>query len=263
MPFVELGGLRIFQFNHLSLAQVTQAVVTRRGGVSEGPYSELNVGSSVGDDPTRVSQNLDRIFAAIGRPRASLFDSFLVHGIGALVAGGPRPQEWGRPPQGDIILTNKPHVTLFMRYADCVPLVYVDPVRQALALAHAGWRGTLLRVAAKAVDELRLHFGSRPEDLLVGIGPAISVKNYAVGPEVVAAAQAALGVAGDLLPRYGEPIHFDLVAANRLALEEAGVRNIEQSGLCTFENQQDWFSHRGSGGKTGRFGALLALKGHA
>jgi YfiH family protein len=260
MPFVETGGLRIFQFGHLSLASVTQAVVTRRGGVSAGPFAELNVSTSVGDDLALVSQNMDRIFSAMDRPRASLFDSWLVHGSGALVAGGPRPAEWGKPPQGDIILTNKTNVTLFMRYADCVPLIYVDPVKKALALAHAGWRGALLRVAAKAVDEMQQHYGSRPEDLLVGIGPAISAKNYEVGPEVVAEVQAAFTDAGDLLPRYGESTHFDLVAANRRVLEAAGVRNIEDAELCTFENQQDWFSYRGSGGKTGRFGVLLALK---
>jgi hypothetical protein len=152
MPFVERGGLRFFQFESLSPASVTQAVATRRGGGSDGPFAELNVSLSVGDDPARVSQNIDRIFAAMDRPRATLFDSFLVHGNAALVAGGPRPSEWGKPPQGDIILTNKPNVTLFMRYADCIPLIYVDPVKKAVALAHAGWRGTLLRVAARAVD---------------------------------------------------------------------------------------------------------------
>ena len=260
MPFVETGGLRIFQFENLSSVAGTQAVVTRRGGVSQAPFSGLNVSTSVGDDPAIVSQNMDRIFVALGRPRASLFDSWLVHGTGALVAGGPRPVEWGKPPQGDIILTNKTNVTLFMRYADCVPLVYVDPVKKALALAHAGWRGTLLRVAAKAVEEMRLHFGSRAEDLLVGIGPAISVKNYQVGPEVVAEAQTAFSQADELLPHFGDSTHFDLKAANRRLLQEAGVRNIEDAGLCTFDNQQDWFSHRGSGGKTGRFGVLLALK---
>jgi len=260
MPFAERGGLRFFQFESFSPASITHAVLTRRGGVSDGPFAKLNVGLSVGDDPARVSQNIDRIFTVMDRPRTSLFDSFLVHGNGALVAGGPRPPEWGKPPQGDIILTNKPNVTLFMRYADCVPLIYVDPVKRALALAHAGWRGTLLRVAARAVDELRIHYGSRPEDIQVGIGPAISVRNYEIGAEVVAEVQAGFTDASKLLPRFGEGLHFDLIAANRRVLEEAGVRNIEIAGLCTFDDQQDWFSHRGSGGKTGRFGVLLALR---
>lgn len=260
MPFVDAGGLRYFQFERLAAAPVTHAIFTRHGGVSQGPYAELNVGATVGDERQHVLANLERCFAAVGRPRASLFDSWLVHGTGALVAGGPRPPEWGRPPQADIILTNKPHVTLFMRYADCVPLVYVDPVKRALALAHAGWRGTIQRVAAKAVEEMVQHYGSKPSDLLVGVGPAISVAHYEVGPDVVAEVEAAFGrLAEALLPQYDGRRHFNLAKANQLVLEEAGVKNIEVSNECTFANQQDWFSHRGSGGTTGRFGALLAL----
>lgn len=260
MPFVEAGALRYFQFEQLSKAPVTHAVFTRRGGVSQGAYAELNVGATVGDEREHVLENLDRCFAAANRPRNSLFDSWLVHGTAALVAGAPRPPEWGRPPQADIILTNKPEVTLFMRYADCVPIVYVDPVKRAVALAHAGWRGTIQRVAAKAVEEMAVHYGSLPKDLLIGIGPAICVDHYEVGPEVVAEVQNAFGgIAESLLPHHNGSVHFDLVAANRLVLEEAGVKTIEVSNECTFTNQQDWFSHRGSGGKTGRFGALLAL----
>lgn len=260
MPFAESAGLRYFQFETLPAKSFTHAVFTRQGGVSVGPFAWLNVSSSVGDEPAHVVGNVERCFAALGRPRESMFDSWLVHGTEALIAGGPRPLEWGKPPQGDIILTNKPNVTLFMRYADCVPLVYVDPVKKAVALAHAGWRGTILRVAAKAVDELRIHFGSRPQDLLVGIGPAISVAHYEVGTEVVAQVESAFGEqAAELLPSDAGRAHFDLALANRRILEAAGVEHIEQSNLCTFENQSDWYSHRGSGGKTGRFGFLLAL----
>lgn len=260
MPIQQSGGIRYFRFESMAQAGLIQAIFSRHGGVSEGPWAELNVGSLVGDDPEHVSENLRRSFQSMGRVRGSMFDSWLVHGTQALVAGAPRPPEWGRPPQADIILTNHPEVTLFMRYADCVPLIYFDPVKRAISLAHAGWRGTLLRVAAKAVDEMQRHYGSQPQDLLVGIGPAISVDHYEVGPEVVAEVQAAFGdQASQLLPDYGGKPHFDLIAANCLILEAAGVRSIEPSGICTYANYQDWFSHRASGGKTGRFGALLAL----
>lgn len=260
MSFQETNGLRFFEFELLKSAPVTQAVFTRQGGVSTGPYAELNVGATVGDDRPNVNENLERAFAAAGRPRASLFDSWLVHGTQALVAADPRPTEWERPPQADIIMTNKPHVTLFMRYADCVPLVFVDPVRNAIALAHAGWRGTLQRVAARTVEQMAEHYGSKPADLLVGIGPAISVANYEVGPEVITETQSAFGdKAGALIREIDGSQHLNLAAANLLVLQEAGVHSVEDSALCTYDHQQDWFSHRGSGGKTGRFGALLAL----
>ena len=261
MPINELGGLRAFQFEQLTQVPVVQAIFSRHGGVSKGPFAELNVGSTVGDELENVSENMRRTFAAAGRPLNSIFDSWLVHGTGALVAGEPRPVEWGKPPQGDIILTNKVGVTLFMRYADCVPIILVDPLKRAIALAHAGWRGTLQRVAAKAVDELKTHYGSQPQDVLAGIGPAISVDHYQVGSDVADAVRVAFGESGQgLLPMYDGSAHFDLVGSNKLVLEEAGVSQIEVANICTFTNSHDWFSHRASNGKTGRFGALLALQ---
>lgn len=260
MAFQDADGLRYLTFDSLTAAGTTHAIFTRHGGVSQGPYAELNVSSRVGDEIDHVHANLERVFAAARRERNSLFDSWLVHGNYVLVANGPRPPEWARPPKADIILTDKPEVTLFMRYADCVPIVLYDPAKRAIGLAHAGWRGTVAQVAATAVSALGLHYGTRPADVIAAIGPAISTMHYEVGNEVAGAVRRTFGVqAESLLPRTHGRIYFDLVAANRLNLQQAGVRQIEEAGLCTVENQQDWFSHRGSGGRTGRFGALLAL----
>ncbi len=261
MPFKDAGALRYFQFESLADQPVTHAVFTRRGGVSEGPYAELNVGATVGDVRENVNQNLELAFAAVDRPRNSLFDSWLVHGTHALIATDPRPPEWEKPPQADIVLTNKPHVTLFMRYADCVPIIFFDPVNKAVGLAHAGWRGTVKGVALRAIEAMELEYGTRAKNLVVGIGPAISASRYEIGPEVVSEVETAYGHdASKLLRRQNGSVHFDLVAANKATLMEAGVRQIENADLCTATNSEDWFSHRGSGGKTGRFGALIALK---
>lgn len=261
MPFQNSGRVRYFQFASLATLPISHAIFTRRGGVSQGQYSELNVGATVGDERSNVEENLRRSFAALDKPRNSLFDSWLVHGTHALVAEAPRPPEWERPPQADVVMTNKPAVTLFMRFADCVPIIYVDPVNKAVALAHAGWRGTLQGVAASAVEAMKANYSSRAEDLLVGIGPAISVEKYEVGPEVAADVSRVFGEqAESLLSQENGQIRFDLVGANRLMLELAGVRQIELSNLCTATDREDWFSHRAFGGKTGRFGALIALK---
>jgi YfiH family protein len=260
MPFKTANGVRYFQFASL-FDRVTHAIFTRRGGVSQGEYAELNVGATVGDELTNVEENLKRSFAAMGKPRNSLFDSWLVHGTHALVAEAPRPPEWERPPQADIVVTNKPEVTLFMRFADCVPLIYFDPVHKAIALAHAGWRGTLLGVSVSAVKALGDNYGSQAQDLLVGIGPGISSAKYEVGSEVVQGVEKMFGEdAPGLLPRFNGKTHFDLVSANRMLLENAGVQQIELSNLCTATDNENWFSHRASSGKTGRFGALIALK---
>lgn len=260
MPLRNMDGVRFFQFSSLSAGRLTHAVFTRHGGVSQGPYAELNVGATVGDERPNVEENLKRSFSVLGRPRETLFDSWLVHGANVLVAQEPRPPEWERPPQADIVMTNKPAVSLFMRFADCVPILYYDPVKRAIALAHAGWRGTLLDVAGRAVQALEENYACQPGDLVVGIGPAISVERYEVGPEVVAEVEKVFGAdSKPLLPQANGKAHFDLAGANRMLLEKAGVRQIELSGLCTATHSADWFSHRASGGKTGRFGALLAL----
>jgi YfiH family protein len=261
MPFQQADSLRYYTFESLSNAPVAQAVFTRHGGVSQGAYTSLNVGSTVGDDLASVKWNLRASFEALGRPRESLFDSWLVHGDGVLVADAPRSPERERPPQADILLTNKPDVTLFMRYADCLPLLFYDPVQRAIGLAHAGWKGSVIKVAARAVEAMQGRFGSQAGDLVACIGPAITAPHYEVGPEVVDEVRVAFGEQAEaLLPRYNGATHFDLQAANRLALEEAGVGRVEVADQCTYVNNGDWFSHRASGGRTGRFGVLLALE---
>jgi len=154
-----------------------------------------------------------------------------------------------------------PQVSLFMRYADCLPLLFYDPVQYAIALAHAGWKGTVQRVASKAVAAMAQHFGSKASDLIVAIGPGICVEHYEVGDSVIREVEQAFGdAAQSLLPGVNGSTHFDLLAANQLALKEAGVNQIELAGICTAADPQDWFSHRAEGGKTGRFGVLLALE---
>ncbi len=147
-----------------------------------------------------------------------------------------------------------------MRYADCVPLVFYDSVKQVVGLAHSGWQGTVKRVGQAAVDAMKIRYGSRAKDIRAAVGPAIGPDNYEVGQDVIEAALNTFGAdAESLLPKYNSSTHFDLWAANRLILEEAGVGQIEVSEICTASSRQDWFSHRGDKGKTGRFGALVAL----
>ena len=116
------------------------------------------------------------------------------------------------------------------------------------------------KAASAAVEAMHAAYGSRPEDLQVGIGPSVGVHHYQVGENVIQAAELAFGQdAKELLPVYNDRIHFDLWQANRLTLEQCGVRNVQIAGVCTVCGVGDWFSHRAEQGKTGRFGALLAL----
>ena len=260
MAFQSIDGLRYFQFDCFTGLPVEQAIFTRHGGVSPAPWSSLNVGGLNGDERANVVVNRQRMFQVFGRPVESLYDAWQVHGVAAVYASQPRPLDAAHL-RADIILTDKPVVTLFMRFGDCVPIFLYDSRRHAIALAHAGWQGTVQRVAAAAVDAMRSQFGSVPSDIVAGIGPSVCVHHYEVGQNVILAAREAFGEeAHDLLPDYpGGHRHFDLWEANRRTLISAGVKQVEKSAICTVCQVQDWFSHRAEHGATGRFGALFAL----
>lgn len=263
MPFYQRGKLRIYQFDIFDPGLTTQAAFTRSGGTSSGHYASLNVGATVGDDLQNVDQNRRIIFESVQRPYTSLSDSWLVHGTKTLIYEEPRNREIDSPPQkADIILTDNPEVTLFMRYADCTPVLLHDPINKVIGLVHAGWRGTVEKVAQKAVEAMKSRFGSNPAQMLAAVGPSIGPEKYEVGTEVIEAVEAQFSAyTGELLPKYGNSTHFDLWRANQLVLEDSGVKNIEISGICTGSHLDDWFSHRVESGNTGRFGVLFGLNG--
>jgi YfiH family protein len=263
MPLQQSDSVIFYSFELFSAQPLIQAVFSRHGGVSSGSFAELNVGLTVGDDPAKVARNRQISFDLVNRPIQSLSDSWLVHGTEVLIYDQPRPRDQPIPAKADVILTNNPQVTLFMRYADCVPILLYDPVQRVIGLAHAGWRGTVQGAGRSAVEAMQTRYSTDPADLLAGIGPSIGPDQYEVGPEVEAQVRAAFSSGAErLLPRYNRSVHFDLWAANRLVLEDAGVKSkhIELASICTASHNEDWFSHRGDGGKTGRFGALLALE---
>jgi hypothetical protein len=254
-------SIRFFTTSLFPEELVTQAFFTRLGGVSEGIHTSLNMGLTVGDAPEKVYRNRELAFQLMGRDPRTLSDSWLVHGTETVVYQSPRSPDQKVPPQADIVLTDRAEVSLFMRYADCVPVALLDPQKGAVALAHAGWRGAVLQVARRAVEKMAAVYGSKPADLLAAIGPSISPQRYEVGPEVVEQVRAAFGPeAKELLPQFGDATHFDLWKANQLSLLRAGVRQIDLAGICTYDHAGEWYSHRAAGGKTGRFGVLLALK---
>jgi YfiH family protein len=258
MPFTRRDGVRYFSFD-IFPASVAQAVFTRQGGVSPAPWDSLNVGGTVGDEVARVRENRARSFAALGRSPESIFDVWQIHSADAVRAAAPRDPSTD-PQQADIILTDKPEVSLYMRFADCVPLLLHDPQRGVVALAHAGWQGTVRGAAGAAVRAMQEGYGSKPEDILAGIGPSIGPDHYEVGADVVSQVEGAFGSqAQGLIERRAGRTFLDLWQANHVQLQKAGVGRIEVAGLCTACHLEDWYSYRVEKPKTGRFGALIAL----
>ena len=261
MIFHERQGLRVFEFEGFSnLPVLVHAVFTRRGGVSPAPWESLNVGGGMGDAVDRVVENRKRAFRAVGRPVDSIADVWQVHSSEVLVMRAPRAAG-ERPPHADGMVTDNPELTLFMRFADCVPVLLFDPRRHAVGIVHAGWKGSLARIAARAVERMQEAFGTQPANILAAIGPSIGPDHYPVGAEVVEEARRAFPRdEAALLLQHGGQTRLDLWRVNALALHEAGVERIEVAGVCTACNMGDWFSHRGEPGRTGRFGALIALR---
>ncbi|MBP8048378.1 MAG: laccase domain-containing protein, partial [Anaerolineales bacterium] len=133
MPFHENDRLRYYRFDIFSNA-VTQAVFTRRGGVSPAPWHSLNLGGSVGDDPAHVAANRIRVFQAMGCKPESIHDVWLVHGTDIVYADAPRPLDQPSA-KADIIFTDNPNVSLFMRFGDCVPILFHDPKKKVIGIA--------------------------------------------------------------------------------------------------------------------------------
>ena len=237
---------------------IVHAVFTRHGGVSAAPFASLNVSVSGGDDPASVAANRARVLAALGRPREGLVMAGLVHGttVARVDAATPaRPLDGGgRYVRGvDALLTDDPRVTLLLSAADCAQVFLVDPVRRAVGLAHAGWRGTAAGILTATVAAMRAQFGSDPARLRAAIGPCL-------GP-----CCARFSDPHRELPPWCAPFirdsHVDLWAMNRHQLLEAGLpaESIAVAGICTVCRRDTFFSHRGDSGRTGRFAALIAI----
>ncbi len=260
MGFVEKNGLKYYTFELLEFQDLTQGIFCRQGGVSPSPWASLNLGGTVGDSRENVIKNRKRIFDLVGRPVVSVFDVWQVHGKAVVCTTVPRPLDSAHQ-RADAILTDRSDVTLLMRFADCVPIFLYDPMRKAIGIVHAGWQGTIARIGREAVEAMGCQYGSNPADIHAGIGPSIGPDHYEIGEDVAKKVKTTFGAdANFLLRQVDGKVLFDLWAANLLVLQQVGLKHIQVSNVCTACNLHDWYSHRGEGGKTGRFGAVLSLK---
>lgn len=244
-------------------------VVTQRVpgmGLADG-----NVAYSSPRDKADAWAMRQRWCAAVGLDADHLVTLGQVHGAEVHIAGrgdagrGAQPGS-GQIGRGDVLATCDSGPVLMTLHADCQPLLFVDPGRRGrgpvVAVAHAGWRGTVADVAGQTIAALTAAFGSRPADIHVALGAAIGPCCYEVGEEVSREWGARAGAeAGAALALHGKRAHFSLRDANLLLLRRAGVQeaHIEVSQACTRCQGNQWFSHRGQGPNTGRFGAMIAI----
>lgn len=241
---------------------VAFAFTERSGGVSEGAYASLNLGSRCGDDPERVGENRRRALAALGAEGllASLVCPHQIHGTDVAHVRGSDPASLAAARAeaeagADVVVCAVPDVPVLLCFADCVPVVLTCP--GAFAVAHSGWKGTIARIAAVAARALCAEAGVTPDQLTAYVGPHVGAADYEVSPELAARFSDAFGP--DVV--VGER-NLDLALAVRRALAEAGVGE-GRVAVCedsTFSHTDRFFSYRASGGTCGRHGALAVLK---
>lgn len=234
------------------LLQVPHGFTTREGGVSPAPYNSLNLGLSTADSPENVLKNRRRVLAAFGYP--PLAELSQVHGSTVHLAGGPG--EW----QGDGLLTATRGLLLRVSVADCYPILLYDSAKGVVGALHAGWRGVVADILPRALELAKSHFGSRPDQIRLAVGPGISGPHFQVGPEVAKQFEDAG------LPFY-QPDPKD-PAKYLLDLEQSIRRQALQGGItaehywalerCTHADPA-FFSHRRDKGQTGRMWALIML----
>ncbi len=259
MAFHQTNGLGIFKFNSFPENEVVQGVYSRLGGVSPQPWDSLNLGGTVGDPRENVIENRQRIFDSVRRPVETIYDVWQVHSADVVCVDAPRPLE-REPIKADAILTTSPDVTLFMRFADCVPVLLFDPVQHVVGVVHSGWMGTVQEISAAAVKTMSAQYGSKPANILAGIGPSIGPDHYEIGENVIQKVREVFPESADqVLEAHDGRIHLNLWKLNEFILRASGVEQVEQSNLCTACDLGHWYSHRAEHGRTGRFAAIISL----
>jgi YfiH family protein len=263
-----IAGIELLFFENLSsYGSLLQAVTTRTGGKSPQPFESLNLGLNTGDIPANIEANHTILSRALEFDLSQLVSSHQVHGNEIMFINDEivesLPDSVAHRFTGfDALVTDRPGIFLMIRVADCVPLILFDPGKNIVAIVHAGWKGTLAKIAAKTVIEMAGRYGVSPRDIKAGIGPAIGPCCFAVGEDVAGLFYNKFSEAGAFITQKDNAFFISLREANRLQLLRAGCRahNIEVSGMCTSCNSDLFFSHRREKGKTGRFGLLAGLR---
>ena len=244
---------------------------TRKGGVSKEHLASLNLSFSVEDAKENVLENLRRIGECFGKTPEDFVLSKQSHETKVLKVG-TKDRGKGitkdRDYEGiDALITDEKGIILSCFSADCVPILFYDPIHKAVGACHSGWRGTKGKILQNVVEEMRKHFTSNPAEILIAIGPSICKEQYVVSEDL---ALSFLEDYPDLGEDTASPIQriskdkfqLDLWDLNRRIALDCGIKeeHISISGYCTMENPELFFSHRYSQGKRGLQGAFICLQ---
>jgi len=247
--------------------EIAHFCTTRQGGTSVGNYASFNLSPFSGDDMSAVAENKSKLGKWLGVESDKIILPFQTHGTEVKEISNRffelTDEEKSNYLNGvDSIYTNIPKVCMGISTADCVPILFYDPTKQAVAATHAGWRGTCGRIAEKTITAMVEAYHCQPSDILVTIGPSISAKVYEVGQDVVDNFESAGFDITEIVEIRNKSIYLDLWKANEQSLLKAGIaaENIEVAGICTYTEHERFFSARRLGIKSGRLLSGIMLK---
>lgn len=246
-------NIEIFNYKEFDDEKIIYGFTGRKGGSSSSPYESLNLALHVGDDPETVGKNRKTFAEAAGFDEKKLTWCTQVHGDDIYIL--KNKMDAGFAGEYDGIITSLRNIPVITMYADCIPVLLHDPVKNVIATIHAGWKGTFLEISGKAVKIMKEEYGSKPDDIKALIGPGICREHYSVDPEL----------ALEFRKKFPESVSLDsakldLREINKQILKQQGLTKIFDMNICTSCDNENFFSFRKENGVTGRFAALIMLK---
>jgi polyphenol oxidase len=243
-------GLEWLEFELLAdIPLLSHAVFLRHGGTSEGDFSSLNLGYDLGDDPQKVTSNLENVKTILGITKLTW--GIQCHGITITTIDAKTPEKISNT---DGFITNTVGAASMVKHADCQAAIFYDPKNHAIANVHSGWRGSVQNIYSRTIDAMQKTFRSQPEDLLVCISPSL-------GPKVAEFLNYKKEFPEFFWDFKNSSSCFNFWEISREQLKKKGVlgHHIEIAEMCTFSQEKDFFSYR-KNKITGRHGTLAVLR---
>lgn len=260
------GDCQFLTFPQLEkYTELKHMFTTRHGGVSEGCCGSWNFGAKSLDSEENIRRNYEILADVLNTDLVHMVTSAQTHTTNIHIAtaadggSGILPN----PSLNDIdgLLTNERGLAIITGHADCNAVFFFDPVKQVIGLAHSGWKGTLGGISEKMAALMEESYGCKPEDILAGIGPSLCQDCFEVDQDVADMFFARNEAYRDFSYRRGIKSYIDLKQIIKYDLRRAGLQaeNLFDMELCTKEDTDTFFSHRGQQGKRGIMAAVMML----
>ena len=260
-------NLWLGKFSNIAEDLFFHAISTRIGGTSKPPFDGLNLALHVGDEDEAVLFNRKKFIQSLGYSVEYIVTPNQIHGekifrVEEVDRGRGSKNYSDAIPETDALITNVPDLPLMLCFADCVPVLFADEENRAVGIAHAGWKGTMKKIAAKTFQAMQENFGTTAKNCFVGIAPSIGSCCYEVGEEILDACKKSFPNHPELIIEREGKFFLDLWTANKVQLMEVGLpeENIDVAGECTCSKSSWYFSYRAAKGKTGRIAAVIGIR---